>query len=180
MVRNKNKTKLLSKKSKSLGKRSARAITPEEVNKLITSVCYNYASGNRDRAPGRSEQKASKRLNPGRGTLRLTIKPGIARPPWRAPMKNQLKKPLINNINIDLCLFASSGEHPHWLFYWKLTNQLLSKNSFFHFNFKIILKLFQIFKKKIKKNLDFSHNMLLPHTYNKIKIYKYITYSPLL
>ena len=38
MVRNKNKTKLLSKKINSLRKRSARAITPEEVNKLITSL----------------------------------------------------------------------------------------------------------------------------------------------
>ena len=48
MVGNKNKTKLLGKKkkSKSLGKRSARAITPE-VNKLITSICYNNASENR-------------------------------------------------------------------------------------------------------------------------------------
>ena len=47
MVRNKNKTKLLSKKSKSLGKRSARAINPEEVNKWITLIRYNNASGNR-------------------------------------------------------------------------------------------------------------------------------------
>ena len=49
MVGNKNKTKLLGKKkkSKALGKRSARAITPEEVNKLITSICYINASGNR-------------------------------------------------------------------------------------------------------------------------------------
>ena len=47
MVRKKNKTKLLRKKSKSLGKRSARAITPEEVNKLITLILYNNASGNR-------------------------------------------------------------------------------------------------------------------------------------
>ena len=47
MFRNKNKTKLLSKKSKSLGKFSARAITPEEVNKLFTLIHYNNASGNR-------------------------------------------------------------------------------------------------------------------------------------
>ena len=54
MVENKDKTKILGKikNSTSLGKRSAKAITPEEVNKLITSVCYNYASGNRRQRPG--------------------------------------------------------------------------------------------------------------------------------
>ena len=53
MVENKDKTKILGKikNSTSLGKRSAKAITPEEVNKLITSVCYNYVSGNRRQSP---------------------------------------------------------------------------------------------------------------------------------
>ena len=53
MVENKDKTKILGKikNSTSLGKRSPKAITPEEVNKLITSVCYNYASGNRRQSP---------------------------------------------------------------------------------------------------------------------------------
>ena len=53
MVENKDKTKILGKikNSTSLGKRSAKAITPEEVNNLISSVCYNYASGNRRQSP---------------------------------------------------------------------------------------------------------------------------------